>query len=110
MSMSREPSTNGAISLEATVKVSVKQISCDLDNESVVLNLEDGVYYGLNPVAYRVWELAQEARTVLEIRDFLLAEYEIEESTCTRDLLDLLGQLHRWRLIELRDGNGSAPH
>ena len=110
MSMLGKRSSNGVIPLETRVTVSVNQISCEVDDESVVLNLEDGVYYGLNPVASRVWELAQESRTVQEIRDFLLAEYEIEEATCTKDLVDLLGQLHRWGLIELRDRNGSVPH
>ena len=96
-----KPSTNGAIPLDARIVPSTKQISCELEDEAVVLNLENGVYYGLNTVAARVWELAQEAKTVREIRDFLLAEYEIEEATCTRDLIDLLGQLHRWQLIDV---------
>lgn len=101
-------STNGAIPLETTVVASLKQISCELADEAVILNLEDGVYYGLNTVASRVWGLVQEPRTVREIRDSLLSEYDIEESTCTRDLLDLLDRLQQWRLIELR-GNGSSP-
>lgn len=108
--MLKGPSTNGAIPLEALVMASSKQISCQLDNEAVVLNLEDGIYYSLNPVASRVWELVQESRTVRDIRDSLLSEYDIEESTCTKDLLDLLEQLHQWKLIEVHDGHGTSPH
>ena len=103
-------SLNGGIPLETEIVASSRQISCELSDETVILNLEDGVYYGLNSIASRVWELVQQPRTVREIRDSLLAEYEIEESTCTQDLLDLLGQLQRWKLIESGDGNGSSPH
>jgi hypothetical protein len=102
-------STNGGFPLGATVVASSGQISCDVDDEAVILSLEDGVYYGLNEVASRVWELVQKPRTVREIRDSLIQEYDIEETRCTRDLLDLLTQLHRWKLVELRDGNGASP-
>ena len=95
---------NGSIPLNATVVVSDRQISCELEDEAVVLDLKGGIYYGLNAVACRVWELVQKPCTVSEIRDSLLAEYEIEEAACTHDLLDLLGQLQKWELIELRNG------
>lgn len=100
---------NGSIPLHATVVASEKQVSCDLATEAVILNLEDGVYYGLNSVACRVWEMIKEPITVRQIRDSLLLEYEIEEATCTRDLLELLEQFERWKLVELQVGNGSAP-
>jgi hypothetical protein len=105
------PSPNGLhISLDVRVEVSQKQISCVLGEEAVVLSLENGVYYGLNPLASRVWELVQEPVTIREILTSLLSEYEIEESTFTRDLLSLLDQLQRWELVELRSGNGTSPH
>jgi hypothetical protein len=95
--------------MQAVVVANETQISCSLANEVVVLHLEDGVYYGLNPVASRVWELVQQPRTVEEVRNTLLSEYEIEEPACTRDLLALLDQLMRWKLVEVKDGNGSRP-
>jgi hypothetical protein len=103
-------STNGSINLEIRIVASSKQISCDLADEAVILNLEDGVYYGLNPVASRVWGLVQEPQTIRELRDSLLSEFEIDEPTCTRDLIDLLNQLQRWGLIELKTKNGSSAH
>lgn len=104
------PRQNGSIPLQATIIASKRQISCSLANESVILDLEDGIYYGLNSVAGRIWELVQEPRTVRMIRDMLMSEYDIEESACTRDLLDLLKQLHQWKLVELRRENGGSLH
>lgn len=101
---------NGSIPQKATIVASKRQISCSLDDESVILNIEQGVYYGLNAVASRVWELVQQPRTVREICDQLMSEYEIEESSCTRDVLELLEHLHRWKLIELGEENGASPH
>lgn len=79
------------------------QVSCDLAGEAAILNLKTGVYYGLNPLGARIWALVQQSRTVSEIRDAILAEYEVEPARCESDLLSLLGQLAEGGLIELRD-------
>jgi hypothetical protein len=63
------------------------QVSTNLDDEAVILNLKDGVYYGLNPMGARIWDLIQESRTVVEIRNMILEEYEVEPERCEQDLL-----------------------
>ena len=40
---------------------SPRQISTRLEGEAVILDTTDGVYYGLDRVGARVWELLQEA-------------------------------------------------
>jgi len=34
----------------------------ELDGEAVLLNLKTGIYFGLNPVATRMWQLIVEQR------------------------------------------------
>lgn len=97
------------IRLDTTVVAGGEQISCELADEAVVLSLRDGVYYGLNSVAARVWELVQEPQTVGEIREILMDEYEVDRESCTRDLLDLVDRLREWKLVELRNGDGEDP-
>ena len=38
------------------------QVSCDLAGEAAILNIKSGVYYGLDPVGARIWNLMQEPR------------------------------------------------
>lgn len=89
------------ISLTATVRASPDQISCDLAGESVVLSLKNSLYYALDPVGTRIWELLQEPRTVASIRDVILEEYEVEATRCESDLINLLGDLDAQGLIEV---------
>jgi hypothetical protein len=96
-------SSNGSVPLSARVRARQEQVSCDLGDEAVVLNLEDGAYYGLNEVAARVWKLVQEPRTVAEIRDSLMEVYEVNIDSCTQDLLILIAQLQEWKLIEIEE-------
>ena len=72
-----------------------------------VLNLKNGVYYGLDEVGARIWNLIQEPKAVSEIRDVLLDEYEVEPERCERDLLTLLEELVAENLVEARDGTGA---
>jgi hypothetical protein len=81
-----------------------EQVSCDLAEEAAVLHLKRGVYYGLNPVGARIWRLIQEPRTVAEVRDVILQEYEVEPDRCERDLIELLETMETEGLIEVRDG------
>lgn len=92
--------------LTATVRATREQVSCDLAEEIVVLSLADGAYYGLNPVAARIWELIQEPRSIRDIRDRLLEEYAVEPDRCTRDLEEVLELLLEWKLAEVRDPDG----
>ena len=87
--------------LPQSTLVAVKdQVSADLAGEAAILHLKSGVYYGLDPVGARIWELLKTPRTVAEIRDALLREYDVEPETCEKDLAALLEKLHEEQLIE----------
>jgi hypothetical protein len=95
------------LSLNSTVAVSENQVSSDLGSEIACLNLKSGIYYGLDAVGARIWELIQEPRTVNEIRDAILEEYDVEPERCERDLLAFLDQLAAEDLIKVRDDTHS---
>lgn len=80
-----------------------EQISSDLGGEAVILNLKNGVYYGIDAVGVRIWNLIQESRSVDDILNTLLEEYEVEPDQCEGDILALLQQLADSGLIEVRD-------
>lgn len=80
-----------------------EQVSSDLAGEAVILDFKSGVYYGLNEVGARIWNLIQEPKTINEIRDAILEEYEVEPSQCDLDLKALLQQLKAEGLIEVRN-------
>ena len=94
--------------MEQTISVSKtpvalnEQLSADLAGEVVILNLKNGVYYGLDGVGYRVWGLIQEHKTVQQILDAIQQEYDVESGCCERDLVGLLQRLTDEELIEVK--------
>jgi hypothetical protein len=96
-----------AISSSTVVSAVRDQVSCDVEGEAAILHLGRGAYFGLDPVGARIWQLLQAPRRVMEIRDALLAEYEVEPGRCEGDLLALLHDLARHGLVDV--GHEPAP-
>ncbi len=87
------------LSLLSVVVAASEQVSCPLGEESAILNLKNSVYYGMNPVGARVWDLLKQPKSVTELRDVLLMEYEVDEDRCHKDLLALLETMRSEGLI-----------
>ena len=96
----------GKYMIEGSSKVSVSKdvVSCEMDQDAVLLNLVDGKYHELNDVAASIWAHVQESRTVDEILSFLLKEYQVDEEQCSRDLTELLDSLSAKGLIAIQGG------
>jgi N-acetylglucosaminyldiphosphoundecaprenol N-acetyl-beta-D-mannosaminyltransferase len=89
------------LKLNSAVKAATEQVSCDLAGETVILNLRDSIYYGLDEVGTFIWGLVQQQRTFEELRDAVLGEYDVSRERCEQDLLDLIGQLEEKGLVEI---------
>jgi hypothetical protein len=90
----------GNLSMLSTVLQAKDQVSCDLAGEATILSVKTGNYYGLDPVGARIWTLIQQPRTLQEIRDTLVKEYDVDAIRCEADLLSILQQLQAKGLIE----------
>jgi hypothetical protein len=93
--------------MSTIVKAADGQVSCDLSGEAAILNLETGVYYGLNAVGAFIWNLIQKPVSVEQIKEAILAEYEVDPARCERDLLRLLNELADRGLINVKPGTNS---
>jgi hypothetical protein len=93
-----------SVTVDSSVVASRDQVSSDLGGEIAILDLKGETYYGLDAVGARIWSLIQEPRTVEEVRDILVSEYEVDPDRCKSDLTALLQRLADEGLIEVRDG------
>lgn len=98
---------NAPISMDSIVFAAPEQLSCNLADESAILNLKNTVYYGLDPVGTRIWHMLQQPVRVREVRDRLLGEYEVDVDRCEGDLLSLLETMRNEGLIRVEDPDPS---
>lgn len=95
-------STSQHLPIDAPVARTDNNLSSSLAGEEVILNLLDGVYYGLNEVGARIWTLMETADTPREICDALEEEYEVDRSTLEADVCAILKDMEEAGLIERR--------
>jgi hypothetical protein len=89
--------------IQSVVVAASEQVSCPLGEESAILNLKNSVYYGLDPVGAHIWKLLREPKSVGELRDALVDEYDVEPPRCEQDLLEMLEKMRGEGLIEVRN-------
>ncbi len=92
---------------EDVVCVAPSQVSSRVGDEVAILHMDKAVYYGLNPVGARIWELIQKPVAVRKVLETILEEYDVDAETAQRDLLEVVEQLLSTGLVERRDA--SAP-
>ena len=80
-----------------------------LDGESVVLNLDSGVYFTLNTTGTAVWERIDGATSLEEIGRGLCEQFEITVEQAQRDLLELTKSLLDEGLVSVTDDTSTAP-
>jgi hypothetical protein len=89
------------LSSASVVVASKEQVSCALGDEEAILNMKNSVYYGLDPLGARIWNLLREPRRVREVCDTIVEEYDVERERCERDVLDLLEKMRSEGLVEV---------
>ncbi|VVM04669.1 PqqD family protein [Methylacidimicrobium tartarophylax] len=74
-------------------------VSTEIDGAIVILQTEDGIYYQLDGVGRRIWELLEEPASLEALVSALVAEFEVDKNRCLADTEALLGELLERRLV-----------
>lgn len=67
--------------------------------ETVILDLETGVYFGLDSIGARIWELLSEGINLAGICDMMQLEFEVDRETLEEDVKRLVQNLKDQGLI-----------
>ena len=60
-------------------------VQSKIDDEVVMMDIESGFYFGLNSVASIIWELLKDGKTVDELADYLITEYDVSREQCLEE-------------------------
>jgi hypothetical protein len=75
--------------------------STDLDQETILMNIDAGAYYGLKGPARSIWEKLESPLTFSALVDLLVKEYQIEPEACAADLNGFLAEMEREGLLHV---------
>jgi len=71
----------------------------EIDDEILALSIEQGICYGMNRVASRIWKLLAKPTRICDLCTTLLAAYRVDPDACERQVLDLLEELRTEGLL-----------
>lgn len=80
-----------------------------LDGETVLLNLDTGIYFTLNATGTEVWELYDSQTSLAEITRVLCEQFDVTMEQAQRDLIELTQGLLNEGLVRVTHGTSTAP-
>jgi hypothetical protein len=75
-------------------------ISGRLHDEVVMMDINKGKYFAMNPVATHIWDLLEEPASIEELCAKLVQEYDIDEATCTKEVSHFIKEMTSLSLIK----------
>lgn len=69
------------------------KISTELDNETIILDIDSGAYSGLDSVGTSIWKLLKHEINFADLREALMKEYDVKKDVCETDILSFLQKL-----------------
>ncbi len=87
--------------LDAAFRIPDEVVFRELDGEAVVLNLDTGIYFGLDAVGTRIWRLIEDRKPLRAVLAALVDEYDAPPDRLQRDLLAFVEHLNGKGLLAL---------
>src|SRR5207249_4959695 len=78
-----------SLKLASRVRINENVLFQELQGEAVLLNLTSGVYFGLDQMGTRVWQLLGKQELLSDVAQSIMAEYDVSVECCVADLLSL---------------------
>ena len=80
----------------------------EVQGEAVLLQLDSGEYFGLDPVATRIWQLIVEKGELSEVEEAMLSEYDVDTTVLSDDIGRMVDELVARRLVEIEETPATA--
>jgi hypothetical protein len=81
------------MNLDTTLTVPPQVMSRMVGDETVLLDLASGLYFGLDGVGQRIWQAVADGKKLSETVDIIVAEYEVDQDQATADVLQFASTL-----------------
>ena len=74
-------------------------ISGRLHDELIMMDIDKGKYFALNPIATRIWDLLEQALTLEELCSILMKEFDVKAAQCQEEVEAHLGEMVSLKLV-----------
>jgi hypothetical protein len=69
-------------------------------NKAIILNINNSFFYTLDEAGSIIWEALVKQKKLDEIADMVMDEYEVDREDAKRDIVELIDELEKERLVK----------
>ena len=81
------------ITPETTLYRATEVLASQLGDETVMMDIDRGCYYGLNVTASHIWRLLAQPMTLSGLCEQLVSEFAVPRNQCEQDVREFLEDL-----------------
>ena len=81
------------VNLESNLVVPPQVMSRLVGDETILMDLSSGIYFGLDGVGKRIWETINDGHNLGEVAAVISSEYEVDEDRAQNDVIEFVGEL-----------------
>jgi Coenzyme PQQ synthesis protein D (PqqD) len=89
-----------AFDASTVLRRSTQQISCNLNDEIAILDLDKSVYFGLEGVGAHIWSMLEQPHSVTDLCNSVVDHFDVTPEACRPDVMSFLASLREAGLIE----------
>ena len=78
-------------------------ISGRLHDELIMMDIDKGKYFALNPIATRIWDLLENSLSLEDLCGLLMNEYEVNAVQCREEVETHLVEMTKMKLVKVLD-------
>lgn len=82
------------IKLDTLIRRAAGFTTAPVQDELMMLNVEQGAYYSLDPIAAEIWNMLEEPAQVKSLAERLQKRYAVSAEQCQADVLEFLEEMH----------------
>jgi hypothetical protein len=90
-----------SITIETLLRRSEKVLFSEIDADKVMIDIDRGLYFGLNSVGADIWDLLSSPQTPANIIAVLEKSYDVSPEICRQETMALLESLLHANLVEI---------
>ena len=74
-------------------------VAADMDGDMVMMSIEHGTYFGLTGIAPQIWEALEQPKSVGELVQELLPQFDVSADVLRSDIDAFLNDMHQNGLL-----------
>lgn len=89
--------------MNTKVVVNPEVLTTLVDDELGLMNVNKGNYYTLNKIGKAIWYLIEQEKSVEELIEILIKQFQVEKNICLEDTVEVLNLMDSQGLICVRE-------